>query len=293
MDDLPMDKIQISGAALASLLERSSAAAGDIHGYLFGHATVSTSNPLSDHPTITSAASLLVVTITSFLSVPSHLPLPPPPPPAADSIPFIGWFSARRKTPLRPSLNDSATTISLSTTPSLAFSPQNTTLSLTPSLFLLITTPFQDQLIHTHEYRAFQYKDGAFEPKSLNIVNIGPSFRSQYDSFSPSVQFPMMDYEMKDPNAMVDDITGDNLGDRKNSLKNQKQLDSCAEGFEIGRLSKLMGSEAAHTGELEELYYKMLAKIDGLSKSVEQTNAKVQEQENHNMRLRYRVAGLE
>ncbi|GFP96180.1 hypothetical protein PHJA_001762100 [Phtheirospermum japonicum] len=80
MGDLPMDKIQISGAALASLLDRSSAATGDIHGYLFGHATVSTLNTLSDHPTTTAAASLLVATITSFLSVPSHLPLPFPPP---------------------------------------------------------------------------------------------------------------------------------------------------------------------------------------------------------------------
>ncbi|KAL3654814.1 hypothetical protein CASFOL_000600 [Castilleja foliolosa] len=70
MDDHPIDKIQISGAALASLLERSSAAAGDIHDYLFGHATVSTSTTLSDHSTTTSAASLLVATITSFLSVP-------------------------------------------------------------------------------------------------------------------------------------------------------------------------------------------------------------------------------
>ncbi|KAL3654815.1 hypothetical protein CASFOL_000601 [Castilleja foliolosa] len=293
MDDHPMDKIQISGAALASLLERSSAAAGDIHGYLFGHVTVSTSTTLSDHSTTTSAASLLVATITSFLSVPSHLPLPPPPHPTADSSPLIGWFSARRKTPLRPSLNDSATTSSLSTTPSLAFSPKNTTLSLPPSLFLLITTPFQDQLIHTHEYRAFQYNGGAFEPKSLSIVNIGPSFRSQYDSFSPSVQFPMLDLELRGLNAMVEDERGDNLGAKKNSLKDQKQLDSCVEGFEIGRLSKLMDSEAAHTGELEELYSKMLAKIDGLSRLVEQTNAKVQEQENHNMRLRYRVAGLE
>ncbi|GFP92781.1 hypothetical protein PHJA_001422400 [Phtheirospermum japonicum] len=293
MDDLPMDKIQISGAALASLLDRSSAAAGDIHGYLFGHATVSTSSPLSDHPTTAAAAPLLVATITSFLSVHSHLPLPPPPPPASDSTPLIGWFSARRKTPLRPSLNDSATTISLSTTPSLAFAPQSTTLSLPPSLFLLITTPFQDQLIHTHEYRVFQYKGGAFEPKSLNIVNIGPSFRSQYDSFSPSVQFPMLDCELRGPNSMVEDETGDNLGDQKNSSKDQNQLDSCIEGYETGRLSKLMGSEAAHTSELEELYYKMLAKIDGLSKSVELTNAKVQEQENHNMRLRHRVAGLE
>ncbi|KAI3472835.1 hypothetical protein Pfo_029964 [Paulownia fortunei] len=292
MDDFPMDKIQISGATLASLLHRSSSAAGDIHGYLFGHATLSTPNPLSDHPITTTTTSLLIATITSFLSLPSHLPLPPPPA-AANSTALLGWFSARRKTPLRPSLKDSTTTLSLASTPSLAFTPQNSTLPLPPSLFLLITTPFQDQLIHTHEYKAFQYKGNAFEPKSLSIVNIGPSFRSQYDSFSPNVQFPMMYCELRGSNAMVEDEKGGSLEERKSNLKDQKQLDTCAEGFEIGRLSRLMGSEAAYTGELEDLYNKMLAKIDGLSRLVEQTNAKVLEQENHNMKLRYRVAGLE
>ncbi|CAA0836254.1 Unknown protein [Striga hermonthica] len=240
MDAFPIDKILISGATLASLLHRSSSSAGDIHGYLFGHAAVTTSNPLSDHPTADSdaaAASLLTATVTSFLSLPSHLPLPSPAA-AADSspAPLIGSFSARRKTPLRPSMKDTAAAASLHGDPSLAHTPQNSTISLAPSLFLLITTPFQDQLIHTHEYRAFQYKGGTFEPKTLQIVNLGPSFRSQYDSFSPS---------------------------------------------------------AAYTGELEDLYDKMLAKIDGLSRLVEQTNAKVQEQENHNMKLRCRVAGLE
>ncbi|KAK6118243.1 hypothetical protein DH2020_048029 [Rehmannia glutinosa] len=274
MDDFPMDKIQISGATLASLLHRSSSAAGDIHGYLFGHATLSTPNPLSDHPTTTTTASLLIATITSFLSLPSHLPLPPPPP-STNSTALLGWFSSRRKTPLRPSLKDSTTTISLSKTQSLAFTPQNTNLSLPPSLFLLVTTPFQDQLIHTHEYKGFQYMGHAFEPKSLIIVNIGPSFRSQYDSFSPSVQFPLMDCELRGSNAMMEDETGDKKMSR---LKDQKQLDNCAEGFEIDRVSKLMGSEAIYTGELEDLYDKMLAKIDGLSRLVEQTNAKVLEQ---------------
>lgn len=292
MDNFPIDKIQISGAALASLLHRASSAIGDTHGYLFGHAAVSTPNPLSDHPTTVAATSFLVATITSFLSIPSHIPLPPPPHATASTY-LLGWFSSRRKTPLRPSLKDSTATRSLSSSPSLAFTPQNSTLSLPPSLFLLITTPFQDQLIHTHEYKAFQFKGSAFEPKSLCIVNLGPSFRSQYDSFSPNVGFPMMDCELKGPNEMVEDDNDESLAAKNNQLKDQKQLDSCTEGFEIGRLSKLMGAEAAYTAEMEELYDKMLAKIDGLSRLVEQSNAKVLEQENHNMRLRSRVAGLE
>ncbi|KAL8517172.1 hypothetical protein ACS0TY_015402 [Phlomoides rotata] len=292
MDDFPIDKIQISGAALASVLHRASSSAGDIHGYLFGHAAVSSLNSLSDHPTPTATATILAATITSFLSLPSHIPLPPPPN-AADSTHLLGWFSARRKTPLRPSLKETTATSSLTSSASLAFAPQNSTLSLPPSLFLIISTPFQDQVIHTHEYKVFQFKGNTFEPKSLNIVNIGPSFRSQYDSFSPNVNFPMMDCQLRAPNAMAEDEIRETLADKKNHLNNQKQLDTCADGFEIGRLRTLMGSEAAYTAELEGLYDKMLAKIEGLSRSVEETNAKVLEQETHNMRLRHRVAGLE
>lgn len=74
---------------------------------------------------------------------------------------------------------------------------------------------------------------------------------------------------------MEEDEKVESLG----AMKDQKQLDMCAEGFEIGRLSKLVGSEATHlTAELEELYHKMLAKLDGLSKVVEQGSAKVLEQ---------------
>ncbi|KAL1549090.1 hypothetical protein AAHA92_17236 [Salvia divinorum] len=291
MDDFPIDKIQISGASLASLLHRASSAVGDSHGYLFGHAAVSTSNPLSDHPTSAAPTSLLITTITSFLSLPSHLPLPPPPP--SSSTCLLGWFSARRKTPLRPSLKDSAASLSLSSSPLLAITPQNSSLSLSPSIFLLITTPFHDQLIHTHEYKAFQFRGGSFDPKSLSIVNIGPSFRSQYDSFSPNLQLPMMNSDLRGPNAMVEDEIDESLAGKRDQLRNQKQLDLCAEGFEIGRVSKLMSSEAAYTAEMEDLYDKMLAKIDTLSKLVEHSNAKVLDQENRNMRLRSRVAGLE
>ncbi|XP_073297888.1 uncharacterized protein [Primulina huaijiensis] len=293
MDDRPIDKINISGATLASLLHRSAASPADLHGFLFGHATLSTPNSLSDEST-SAATQIITVTVTSFLSLPSHLPLPPPSPSPASSL--IGWFSFRRKTPLRPSLRDSTTTLALSSSPSLAFTPQNSTIFLTPSLFLLLTTPFQDQLIHTHEYKAFQYRIfvNSFEPKSLTIINIGPSFRSQFDSFIPNVPFPFMDFELRSSDAMAEDEKEQTLASTKRNLINQKQLDMCAEDFDIRRLNKLMGSEAAnYTSELEDLYGKMLAKMDELSRLVEQTSAKVLEQESHNMTLRYKVAGLE
>lgn len=127
----------------------------------------------------------------------------------------------------------------------------------------------------------------------------------------------MMDYQFKGPNAMVEDGNRESLAEKKDKFNNQRQLDTCAEGFEVTRLSTLMGSEAAYTTELEDLYGKMLAKIEGLSRLVEETNAKVLEQviqswisylilgllqfdgmlfvwqETNNMKLRQRVAGLE
>lgn len=77
---------------------------------------------------------------------------------------------------------------------------------------------------------------------------------------------------------MVEDEIDESLAGKRDQLRNQKQLDLCAEGFEIGRMSKLMSSEAAYTAEMEDLYDKMLAKIDTLSKLVEQSNAKVLDQ---------------
>ncbi|KAL3531644.1 hypothetical protein ACH5RR_005165 [Cinchona calisaya] len=312
MDDVPVHKIQISGPTLASLLHRFSSSPGALHGLLFGHVSISTSSSLSDDPSSASSSvpqpsstdattPLLTATITSFLSLPSHLPLPlqslPNPPSSSASL--IGWFSGRRRTPLRPSLNDSTTTHTLSSSTSLSFTPKYSTnqpLSLPPSLFLLLTSPLQDQLIHTHEYKAFQYRisTDSFDPKSLDIINIGPSFRSHYDSFSPNSSFPLIPCELRSSNAMAEDEKRETLGTLKKGLKDQKELNMWAEGFEIGRLNRLMGSESAsYTAEVEDLYSKMLAKLDGLTRLVEKSSAKVLEQEHHNMKLRLKVAGLE
>lgn len=58
----------------------------------------------------------------------------------------------------------------------------------------------------------------------------------------------------------------------------QRQLDTCAEGVQIGSLSRFMGSEATnYTAGLEDLYEKMLSKLDSLSCLVEKTSAKVHE----------------
>ncbi|KAI5663200.1 hypothetical protein M9H77_22523 [Catharanthus roseus] len=312
MDDVPITKIQISGPTLASLLHRFSSSSGSVHGLLFGHVRVSTPSALSDDPASASTSNstselsssaadgpFFTATITSFISLPSHLPLPLQPLPNPPSSSLLGWFSGRRRTPLRFSLNESTTTHRLSSSTAFSICPQNSNgrnLSLPPSLFLLLTTPLYDQLIHTLEYKAFQYRISteSFEARSLNIINIGPSFRSQYESFSPNSLFPLMPCELRGSIAMAEDEDVLNSGASKKELKDQKEMNMCGEGFEIARFSKLMGSDAAnYTAELENLYDQMIAKLEGLVSSVEISSAKVLEQENHNMKLRLKVAGLE
>lgn len=74
-------------------------------------------------------------------------------------------------------------------------------------------------------------------------------------------------------------------------LKNQSELDMCAEGLELNSLSRLMGSEAvSYTSGVEDLYEKMLVKIESLARQVENTSAKIREQEDHNRKLRYKAA---
>ncbi|KAL2541432.1 hypothetical protein Adt_02410 [Abeliophyllum distichum] len=228
MGDFSIEKILMSGATLASLLHRSSASYGDLHGFLFGHVVLSDSIPLSDDATSTSTSAAgpsHTATITSFISLPSHLPLPPPTTLSSSST-LLGWFSARRKTPLRPSLKDSLITLSLSSTASLSFTPHNSTALHPPSLFLLLTTPLQDKLIHTHEYKAYEYRipSKTFESKSLSIINIGPSFRSHYDSFSPNAPFPLMNCDLKGSNAMVEDEKGETLGGHKEGFEGSEEV---------------------------------------------------------------------
>ncbi|VFQ71178.1 unnamed protein product [Cuscuta campestris] len=306
MDDLGIQKIQISGPTLASLLHRFSAAPGDLHGLLYGHVSFSTTNSLTDDTSASTSSlaadgsngPILTAVVTSFTSLPSHLSLPYQDHSQDSSSTLIGWFSGRRRTPLRPSLRDSATTFSLNSLTSLSFNPEYSphSVSLPPSLFILLTTPFQDQIIHTHEYKAFQYRISttSFEPKSLDIINIGPFFRSYYESFSPNSQFPYLTCDLRRSNAMVEDENTENPAGIQQGVQDQKELDMCAAGFEAARFSNLLGSNAAnYTAEVEELYEKMLVKLESLARSVEKSSAIVLEQEQHNLKLRCKVAGLE
>ncbi|CAL5351564.1 unnamed protein product [Camellia sinensis] len=92
----------------------------------------------------------------------------------------------------------------------------------------------------------------------------------------------MLPCELRGVSSMVVEdgrVESESLKSVKRVSKDQKELDLCAEEFDVGRLSRLMGPEASnYTGELEDLYKKMLAKVDGLARLVEKSSARVLEQ---------------
>ncbi|XP_030481261.1 uncharacterized protein LOC115698207 [Cannabis sativa] len=310
MADLPLQKIAISGPTLASLIQRFSFSPGAVDGLLFGHVTHITPSNLSDDfpstTTPTSDSSPLVATVTGFIcsgTINSFY----------DSTgridsqalnrllagsdqhrTLIGWFSGRRKTQLRPSIREFCVSASLSlkTDLSIPIVDNPIAANLASCVFILFGTPFLDQPIHTHEYRGYQFRTLArsFEPKSIDIVNIGPAFRGNYGSFSPNSPFPLLPCELR-TSPMSEDRNDESLGQRKQVSKIQRELDVCAQGLEVGELSKLMGSQAMnYTSGVEDMYEKMLAKIENLASLVEKSSANVLEQENHNRKLKSKIA---
>ncbi|XP_058729009.1 uncharacterized protein LOC131601253 [Vicia villosa] len=299
----PLPKIAISGATLASLIHRFSTTTSSIEGLLFGHLTYVTPLNLTDDSSETSQT--LLATVTGFLtsssfhdtsgkinasSVRRLIP---------NSTSLLGWFSGRRRTPLRPSLREFSISSSLSSLSELSSSikpspsSSSSSLNFNPCLFFLLASPISDQTshIHTHDYRAYQFLTGtnSLNPVSIDIINIGPAFRDHYGSFSPNSPFPALDCQLG-YTPMVRDNEDERLNKMKQASKDQMELDACVEGLEVSRLSKLMGSEAKnYTQSLEDLYLKMLVKIENLTTLVEQSSARVLEQENHNKKLRQKI----
>ncbi|XP_022742635.1 uncharacterized protein LOC111293869 isoform X2 [Durio zibethinus] len=139
-----------------------------------------------------------------------------------------------------------------------------------PSIFLPFTTPVQDQFIQTNQHRAFQFQSSnlCFNPLS---VNIGPAFRGHYGSFSRSSALPFLNCELRSSTAMNEDRNEENLIGLKQTAKDQSDLDMCAKGMQIGRLSRLIGQEAVN-------YTAGLKEIESLARLVEASSAKVLEQ---------------
>ncbi|KAF8059960.1 hypothetical protein N665_1223s0018 [Sinapis alba] len=314
-DDLSLEKIEISGPTLASLIQRASSSPGDVDGLIFGQIHRIVSTTLSDdspaEPFASSSSSSsdqIVATVTSFTcsgkTLSFHDPLGRVDSLRIDSLRvnspdrLLGWFSARRKTSNRPSMRELAVASSLSSRFQLPIenseSSKSTSMAAS-SVFILLTTPSMDQLIHTHEYRAYQFRPSKqrLEPRSLGIVNIGPAFRGHYGSFNPKSGFPTLLCEMSS-SAMNEDRDEGSLSAKKQAVMDQKEVDALADGFGVGSLKRLVGAEAAsYTGAIEEMYERMLAKVESLASEVEKSSAKVLELDNHNRKLRYRVARIE
>lgn len=180
-------------------------------------------------------------------------------------------------------MREFAVTASLSSMTQFSFPVKNDPDSnsfFNPCLFLLLASPLSDQSIHTHEYRGYQFRrvNESFDPKSMDIVNIGPAFRGHYGSFSPNAPFPSLACDFRN-SPMNEDKDESSLNQIKQVSKDQRELDVCAEGFEVSSLSRLMGSEATnYTAGLENLYEKMLVKIENLARQVEMSSAKILEQ---------------
>ncbi|KAJ7961163.1 BRCA1-A complex subunit Abraxas like [Quillaja saponaria] len=308
MDNFPLHKIAISGPTLASMIQRFSTSYGAVDGLLFGDVTQITPATLSDESSTStdSDSSTLVATITgffcsgtinSFYDATGRIELQSLRRVLGDEVltrnsSLIGWFSGRRKTHLRPSMREFAVTASLSSETQLSFPIKNAVnpTKLTPCVFLVFASPPVDQTIHTNEYRAYQFRTAtwSFEPKSMDIVNLGPAFRGHYGSFSPNSPFPSLTCELRG-SPMNEDKEEESLKLTKKVAKDQRELDMSAEGFDVSRLSRLMGSEATnYTNGLEDLYEKMLLKIENLARQVEKSSSKVLEQENHNRKLKYK-----
>ncbi|XP_048127513.1 uncharacterized protein LOC115749273 [Rhodamnia argentea] len=326
MDDLPLQKIAISGPTLSSLLQRVSSSPADADGLLFGHISPVAPSTLSDDPSSaataasTSNSAALVATVTSFLCPGCPLSF-------FDSLGrllfpsllhhsqhrLIGWFSSRRRSRLQPSMRDFNVAASLSSDPSLSF-PIDASDGFSPRVFVLFSTPPLDSAIHTHEYRAFQFRTAAdtFEPRSIDVVNIGPGFRGHYGNFSPNSSFPWLACDSRGSSMMQEDGKEERLSEIRQVAKNQNEIDLIehlsemrqaakyqndidlvAEGFPIAKLGRLMGPEASsYTAGLEEMYEKMLTKIDSLARLVENSSAQVLQMEQHNSKLRAEIAGI-
>lgn len=392
MADPPLQKISISGPTLAMIMQRFTTSNADCDGLLFGHVQSISSLNLADNDDEVGIREDLVATITGYSSCgfiqsfydgagrvdQAKLTKLIGDRDSKNQDPLIGWYIARRNSPLRPSMRESAVTARLRTSENCAPPlPDNAgaasrvsdaglqrnhssrvlkgALGLpysesssgshssrspvrekavtkhkvqqqqqqqllnkfrgipasSPCLFFIFSESFNLQFIHTHEYRAFQYRSRSkgffFEAKSVDIVNIGPGFRSQYSVFAPVSGFPPLPGSFDSP---AEDTADSRSGkEDRNSQKSrqgsgklsgggvdreQGALDMYSSGFSVDRLARLAGPDAAHrVSELEELYGRMVSKLEYLAKQVGESSVAVAEQEKHNMKLRSKLAGID
>ncbi|CAN6487418.1 unnamed protein product [Victoria cruziana] len=319
LPELPLEKVSISGPLMSSLLRRFAASGGDCDGLLFGHLRQLSAPKLQDdYDSFVDSSAAVAENIAAFITgyicsgAPQsfydavgriHHPIldkllswerqpePDGAAPAASSTgssALIGWFVGRRNTQLRPSMREHAVSSSL-----FNFSPSKKNLASVrqsgpPRVFLLLSGSFSPQTpIHTHEYRAFEYlRGGSFTPKSVDIVNVGPGFRGHYDVFCPISSFSWLSVDAQGRGEEVAEATC------KSNPRSTEGKDALGTMERVS--SRLIGAESAnYTADLEDLYRRMLFKLENLSREVEVSSAMLLEQEKKNMSLRLKIAGLE
>ena len=332
--DTAVERVAISGAALAALMHAVNSSAGDCDGVLFGHVERSTTSRMVDEDvgSRTSHDSAAVVTghfcsgrVASFYDATGRI----------DGAKLaqmvgeregrggdapVGWFVGRRGTTMRPSMREFTVTAHLRDVAvgsedgrdgGAAKDSCNGVVgdgndlsskewkrigvpSSSPCIFFLLTESSDANSIHTHEYRAYQYMTkasgaGCFEPRCVNIVNIGPAFRGQYDSFAPVAPFPWLlkSSALGGPGSdegfrrltMGSDTDADVQMDGREG-SDQALLDMYSEDFSVDRLQSLVRTEGegGSVRELEALYRTMLRKLDVLAKQVCEGNEVIFEQ---------------
>ncbi|CAM0950502.1 unnamed protein product [Alopecurus aequalis] len=275
-------KLSISGAALAALLHRCAAAAGDCDGLLFGRASrppapAPSLSDYDDHAPASAPPLSITVSGHSSLSQPSSLsdPLGRFRPQSPTSPPPLGFFSSRRRAPLRPSMRELSLASSLSKTlQPLAH----------PLIFILVSPSASRNLsIHSFDYRAFLLLGSRLVPASLTVVNVGPGFRDQYHSFSPESSFPLL---LTQPPATPQGGDGHSIGEHK-------AVDAMVDGFGLGKLQGLVRAAAGQAAEMDGMYAAMLRRLEKLAREVEKGDRRVLEQEKRNRMSRCKSGVLE
>ncbi|KAJ3671724.1 hypothetical protein LUZ60_007803 [Juncus effusus] len=215
--------------------------------------------------------------------------------------PIVGWFSYRRNTSPRPSMRELAVSSSLAKTLE--------TNNNIPCVFLLLSSSNSpNRAVHTHVYKAFvvlkQGERSVLQPVSLKVINVGPSSSGgQYGNFTPELSpLPLMPCSVRATEDLHFNPCSEgekkkskkeeSLGDLKEKARGQKTLDSVSDGFGVERLEKLVTGNS-YTNELEDLYCSMLSKLEGLVRQVEKSSIRVSDQENRNLELRCKLAGME
>ncbi|KAL6905990.1 hypothetical protein ACP4OV_003591 [Aristida adscensionis] len=257
-------KLSISGAALAALLHRCAAAAGDCDGLLSGRASLLPAPPpsLSDYDDPAASAPpapalAIAVSGHSSLSRPSSLagPLGGFQPPSASAPPPVGFFSSRRRAAPRPSMRELA----------LAHSLARTLAPAHPLVFLLVApSASPDHAIHSYDYRAYLLLGSRLVPASLTVVNAGPGLWDQYHSFAAESPFPW--------------LSASPAPDHAHTIGEQKAVDDMVDGFGIARVQEVVGSAAGQAAEMDGMYAGMLRRLEKLAREVEKSNLRVLEQ---------------